>query len=78
MLGEGLRKSSSSKMKVLVKNPFDRLMRLGEEKVNKKEVGPTTEASIKELHESTIVGKLDCTVSTFSNRCEIEELLALF
>ena len=36
MLGEGLRKSSSSKMKALVKNPFERLMRLGEEKMNKK------------------------------------------
>lgn len=77
MLGEGLRKSSSSKMKVLVKNPFERLMRLGEEKMNKKEA-ETIEATLEDLHESKIVGKLDRTVSTFSNRCEIEEMLALF
>jgi hypothetical protein len=28
MLGEGLKKCSSSKIKILVKNPFERLMRL--------------------------------------------------
>lgn len=65
-----MRKSSSSKMKVLVKNPFERLMRLGEEKMNKKYVANTT-TTLEELHESTILNKLDRTVSTFSNRCEI-------
>lgn len=40
LLGEGLKKCSSTKIKILVKNPFERLMRLEESKQIKKQSIP--------------------------------------
>lgn len=76
MLGEGLKKCSSSKIKILVKNPFERLMRLEESRQLRKQPSPP-ETSFQELHESQILQNMEKTVSNFSNRGELEEMLAL-
>jgi hypothetical protein len=75
VLGEGLKKCSSSKIKILVKNPFERLMRLEESRQVRKPPGPL-ETSM-ELHESQILHNMDRTVSNLSNQRELEEMLAL-
>lgn len=75
VLGEGLKKCSSSKIKILVKNPFERLMRLEESRQVRKPACPL-ETSM-ELHESQILHNMDRTVSNLSNQRELEEMLAL-
>ena len=72
MLGEGLKKCSSSKIRIMVRNPFEKLIKM-EESRQRQSLKPP---SIEDMEESRILPALDQTPTSMMQRDELLEMLA--